>query len=115
MAIAKMGTSMLAAALALGLCGVANAKGTKHHAGVHGVIESVSGNQITVKIGSKKAGNQQEVTLNVANVTVELKKHAAGSTADLKPQDHILIEPDTTNPTKIVDLGHGRGKHHKAA
>jgi hypothetical protein len=114
----KVVTKILAAALALGVCGIANATSTstatKHsHSGVHGVILSVqrAENQITVRTGSAKKGNLNTFKITIGNgVTVQGKKNASGISA-LHAGDKVIIEPDTSNPTTIVDMGGAKRAH----
>jgi hypothetical protein len=117
----KITAKILAAALALGVCGVcgiADAKsaatGTKH-SGVHGVILSVQkdSSQITVRTGSAKKGGLQTLHITIgAGVTIQGKNNSSGSFATLHAGDKIIIEPDTSNPTTIVDMGAGTKKAH---
>src|ERR1700722_1072176 len=110
----KVVAKFLAAALALGVCGIADAKnaGTKQ-SGVHGVILSVQEgqSQITVRVGSAKKGDIQTVRITIgANTTVQMKSstNTARSITSLHAGDRIIIEPDTNNPTTIIDMGGGK-------
>jgi hypothetical protein len=111
----KVIAKLLSAALAVGICGIADAKTstTSKKAGIHGIIESVQAgkSQITVKIGSAKKGTLTTAKIAIgSNTAIQLKSKATGSFKDLHAGDRIIIEPDTTNPTTIVDMG-GRQRH----
>jgi len=124
----KVVAKFLAAALALGVCGIADAKnaGTKK-SGVHGVILSVQEgqSQITVRVGSAKKGSIQTVRITIdANTTVQMQSstktktnsttatnNTAGSITSLHAGDRIIIMPDTDHPTSIIDMGGGKRAH----
>jgi len=109
---------LAAAALALGVCGIADAKSSTSTStkpsGVHGIIMSVQRgeNKITVRTGSAKKGNLQTLHITIGSgVTVQGKNNTSGSFATLHAGDRIIIEPDATNPTTIVDMGGGNRGH----
>ena len=116
----KVVAKILAATMALGICGIADAKSatkSSKHSGVHGMIMSVQRDvsQITVRTGSAKKGDlaTHHITIG-AGVSVQGKNNESGFSA-LHAGDKIIIEPDTTNPTTIVDMGSTKKAHKRKA
>lgn len=115
----KVVAKFLAAALAFGVCGIADGKAgsSTKSAGVHGVITNVQSNQsqITVRVGNPKKGNVQTVQITIGNgVTIQGKNKTSGSFATLHAGDRVIIEPDTANPTTIIDMGSAGKRTHGA-
>jgi hypothetical protein len=115
----KFLTATLGLAAVLGMAGVAGAKaagakaaGAKHH-GVHGKITALGDNQFTLTTGGKK--NPQAITVQVAASTTFMVDGKSASFKDLKTGDRVVVEPDVTNPTKVIDNGQGHRKAPKAA
>jgi hypothetical protein len=110
---------LLAGGLLVGLTGVAVANwggsdtgaqpghGDGHH-GLRGVIVSVSTSSVVIK--SHKSG---EVTVAVDDSTkVKLGREKAGTLADLKAGERVLVFPATGTAKAIIILPKGEGHHH---
>ncbi len=113
-------TTFLAAGLALGICGIADAKraSTAKPSGVHGIIISVqsSANRITVRTGSAKKGGVQTLHIIIGEgVSIQARDNSSASFSSLHAGDRVIIEPDADNPTTIVDLGSGKERHARKA
>jgi hypothetical protein len=109
---------MLAGVLLVGLTGVAVANGGSDtgaqpghgggHHGIMGVIVSVSTGNVVVK--THKGG---DVTVAVdANTKVKLGRRQAGTLADLKAGERVLVFPATGTAKAIIVLPKGEGHHH---
>jgi ribosomal protein L21E len=109
---------LLAAALALGTSVGVDAKtsSTRPH-GVHGVVISVqeSASQITVRVGSAKKGKVQTVRVTIGTNTTlqfksrtEAKTNSSSTLSGVHAGDRVVIEPDTDNPTTVIDMGSKR-------
>ncbi len=110
---------LLAGGLLVGLTGVAVANwggsdtgaqpghGDGHH-GLRGVIVSVSTSSVVIK--THKSG---EVTVAVdANTKVKLGRHLAGTLADLKAGEFVMVFPATSTAKAIIVMTKGEGHHH---
>jgi hypothetical protein len=101
---------LLIPVLALGLVGIADAKGKKGGDALVGKIVSVSTDSITITSGKKKAGDQKTITVQTtATTSITIDGVGGKSIKDLQAGEHVRVTPSTGNATEIQ----ATTKHHK--